>query len=116
MPIGKNLFTNRVLTGTAATPSAVLPVDLVDFISVGVGVSAVTGTGAQAVFGVQWSFDGDSWTDPRDDPDNDVLATVTATGLWIRRLPIKAPYYRLAGQVTPAAASFTVTANVLVWG
>lgn len=116
VPVGKNLFTNRTITGSAAAPSAVLPVDLVDFVSVGVEVSAVGGSSPQAVFGVQWSFDGDKWTDPRDDATNDIIATVTGVGLWIKRIPIKAPYYRLAATVTGAGATFTVTGNALVWG
>lgn len=115
MPTGKNLFTNRVVTTTSAAPSAILPIDRVDFISVGVQISAVSGVGAQAVIGVQWSFDGDVWTNPTDTPSEDVIGTFTSTAYVIRRMPIKAPYWRLAAQVTGTAPSFTITANALVW-
>jgi hypothetical protein len=116
MPSGKNLFTNRTITtGTSAAPSAVLPVDRVDFISVGVQVVAVSGTTPQATFGVQWSFDGDVWTNPTDSPTEDVIGTFTDVGYKIKRMPIKAPYWRLAAQVTGTNSSFTVTGNALIW-
>jgi hypothetical protein len=115
MPIGTNLFINRVVTGgNSFAPSRTLPVDRVDFISVGVEVSNVSGVGASMTAGIQWSFDGDTWTNPNDDPD-DILGTFTKAGFIIKRMPIKAPYYRVAAQVTGTQPTFTVTANALIW-
>ena len=115
MPIGTNLFMSKTIpAGNAFAPSRTLPVDDVDFISVGVEVLSATGTGAQMIAGIQWSFDGDSWTNPLDDPA-DQIATFTGPKLVIKRMPIKAPYYRLAAQVTGSGASFSVTGNALVW-
>jgi hypothetical protein len=111
MPTGKNLFTNRTITTTSAAPSAILPVDRVDFISVGVQVTAGNG---QAVIGVQWSFDGDVWTNPADAAE-DIIGTFTGPAYVIKRMPIKAPYWRLAAQWSGWSPSFTVTANALVW-
>lgn len=115
MAQGKALFTNRTIGGgVAAAPSATLPVGEVDFISVGIEVVAVSGTNATAIFGVQWSFDGDTWSNPQDMPE-DLVATMTDVGIRIKRMPVKAPYWRLAAQVTGTNPSFTVTGNALVW-
>jgi hypothetical protein len=114
MPIGRNLFTNKTITASAAGASVVVPVGEVDFISVGVQVSAVSGTNPQAIFGVQWSFDGDTWTDPGTDPE-DVIATLTAPGARVKRIPVKATYWRIGALVSGTNPSFTVTANTLVW-
>lgn len=114
MPTGRNLFTNRTITGTAASQSVTVPVGDVDFISVGIQVSAVSGTGAQAVFQVQWSFDGDVWTDPGAEAE-DIIATLSAPGNRVKRIPVKATYWRLGAVITGTTPSFTVTANTLVW-
>lgn len=114
MPIGRNLFTSKTITSSAAGQSVTVPVGEVDFISVGITVSAVSGTNPQAVFGVQWSFDGDVWTDPGTDPE-DVIATLTTTGSRVKRIPVKATYWRVGAIVTGTSPSFTVTANTLVW-
>jgi hypothetical protein len=114
MPTGRNLFTNKTITASAASQSVTVPVGDVDFISVGVQVSAVSGAGAQAVFQVQWSFDGDVWTDAGAEPE-DIIATLTAPGNRVKRIPVKATYWRLGAQITGTTPSFTVTANTLVW-
>lgn len=116
MPSGKNLFTNRTIqTGNSAAPSAVLPVDRVDFISVGVQVTNVTGAEPSATFGIQWSFDGDAWTNPLDNPDEDVIGVATGPAYMIKRMYVKAPYWRLAAAVTGENTRMAVTANALVW-
>jgi hypothetical protein len=114
MPIGRNLFTNKTITQSAAGQSVVVPVGDVDFISVGVTVSAVGGTNPQAVFQVQWSFDGDVWTDVGADPE-DIICTLTAAGSRVKRIPVKATYWRLGAVISGTNPSFTVTANALVW-
>lgn len=114
MPVGRNLFTNQVITATAAAPAVTVPIGEVDFIVVGVTVSGVSGAGAQAVFQVQWSFDGAVWTDPGADPE-DIIATITAVSCRVKRIPVKAPYWRLGAVVSGTTPSFTVTGNALVW-
>lgn len=114
MPIGRNLFTNRTITGSAASQSITVPVTTADYISVGVQVSDVSGTNPQAVFQVQWSFDGDVWTDPGADPE-DIICTLSAPGNRVKRIPVKATYWRVGAQITGTNPSFTVTANTLVW-
>lgn len=114
MPIGRNLFTNKTITSSAAGASVTVPVGEVDFISVGITVSTVSGTNAEATFGVQWSFDGDVWTDAGQDPE-DIIATLTAPGSRVRRIPVKAQYWRVGALVSGTNPSFTVTANTLVW-
>lgn len=115
MPIGTNLFMGRTVNGgNSFAPSRTLPVNRVDFISVGIEVTNVTGVNQSMAVGIQWSFDGDTWTNPQDDPD-DMIGTFTAPGYKIKRMPIKAPYYRVAAQVTGTNPSFTVTGNALVW-
>jgi hypothetical protein len=115
MAHGINLFTNRTITQTTAAPSQILPISMVDFISVGINVVAIGGTNPTATFGVQWSFDGDTWTNPMDIPDEDVIAAMTSTGVRIKRMPVKAPYWRLAAQLGGTNPSFTVTGNALVF-
>lgn len=114
MPVGKNLFTSQVITGSQAAPSVAVPVGDVDFIAVGITVSAVSGVGASATFGVQWSFDGSTWTDPGADAE-DVIATLTGPGSRVKRIPVKAPYWRLGAQVSGTNPSFMVTGNALIW-
>lgn len=114
MPVGKNLFTNQTITGNTAAPPVTVPVGDVDFIAVGVSVSAVAGGSPSAVFGVQWSFDGNVWTDPGADPE-DVIATMTGPGSRVKRIPVKAPYWRLGAQLSGAGTTFTVTGNALIW-
>jgi hypothetical protein len=114
MPVGKNLFTSQTITATIAAPFVAVPVGDVDFIAVGVTVSAVSGTTPQAIFQVQWSFDGSTWTDPGVDPE-DVIATMTAPGSRVKRIPVKATYWRLGAVITGTTPSFTVTGNALIW-
>lgn len=114
MPVGRNLFTAQTITSTQAGPSVPVPVGDVDFISVGVHVSAVSGTNPSATFAVQWSFDGAVWTDPLSDPE-DTIAVLTATGSRVKRIPVKAAYWRVGAVVSGTNPSFTVTANCLVW-
>lgn len=114
VPSGKNLFTAQTITASTAAPSVPVPVGDVDFIAVGVTVSAVSGTNPQAVFQVQWSFDGATWTDPGADPE-DVIATMTGTGSRVKRIPVKASYWRLGAVVSGTNPSFTVTGNALIW-
>jgi hypothetical protein len=114
MPVGKNLFTSQTITTSTAAPIVAVPVGDVDFIAVGVTVTAVSGTNPQAIFQVQWSFDGSTWTDPGADP-GDVIATMTATGCRVKRIPVKAPYWRLGAVVSGTNPSFTVTGNALIW-
>lgn len=114
MPIGRNLFTNFTVTGTIAAPAVTVPIGEVDFIAVGIQVSSVSGTGAQAIFQVQWSFDGQIWTDPGVNQE-DIIATVTAPTCQVKRIPVKAQYWRLGAVVTGFNPSFVVTGNALVW-
>lgn len=114
MPIGKNLFTNQTITQNASAPSVAVPVGDVDFIAVGITVNSVAGTNPQAQFHVQWSFDGSTWTDPGTDPE-DVIAVMTAAGSRVKRVPVKAPYWRLAASVSGTAPAFTCTGNALIW-
>lgn len=114
MPTGRNLFTAKTITQTTAAAAVPVPVGDVDFIALGITVSNVTGAGASATFAVQWSFDGDVWTDALAD-DEDTIATFTAAGSRVRRIPVKATYWRLGAQVQGTNPSFTVTANALVW-
>ena len=108
------MFTAQTITNTQAGPSVPVPVGDVDFISVGIEVKNVTGTNPSATFGVQWSFDGAVWTDPGSDPE-DVIATLTGNGARVKRIPVKAPYWRVGAIVNGTNPSFTVTANALVW-
>ena len=114
MPSGRNLFTNQTITGTTAAPSVAVPVGEADFIGVGIACTAVGGTGASAQIVVQWSFDGSLWTDPGADPE-DTICTFTATGCRVKRIPVKATYWRLGAIVTGTLPSFTLTGNCLTW-
>lgn len=114
MPIGRNLFTGKTITQSIAGASAAVPVGDADFLAIGVQVSAVAGTNPQAIVAVQWSFDGDVWSDALAD-EADTIATFTAMGMRVKRIPIKAPYWRLGAQISGVNPSFTISANVLVW-
>lgn len=114
MPTGRNLFTGKTITQTIAGGSVAVPIGDVDFIALGVSVANVTGTNPSATFAVQWSFDGDTWSDALADPE-DTIATFTAAGMRCKRIPVKATYWRLGAVVSGTTPSFSVTANSLVW-
>jgi hypothetical protein len=114
MPTGRNLFTAKTITGTIAAAAVPVPVGDVDFIALGITVTNMTG-GASFIFAVQWSFDGDVWTDALADPE-DTIATFTGNGSRVKRIPVKATYWRLGAVVQGGTnPSCAVTANALVW-
>lgn len=74
-------------------------------------VTDVTGGGA-ADFRIQWSHDGQQWFEPN---PQDRVALVTATGTFIKSIPLKACYWRIGAEVNgPGAVSFTCTGTALV--
>lgn len=116
MPSARALLSGLNVSGSGATAATALPIDVVDFIGIGLTVTNVAGTTPECVFYVQWSFDGQNFTDYSGVADEDVIATMSGTGTRVKRIPVKAPYYRLAAQMTGSTpATFTVSANLLVW-
>ena len=114
MPTGRNIFTGRNINANNSSPSAVVPIDAGDKLSVGVQVHAGSaGPAGEVSFFMQWSFDGETWTDGSD--PSDLVAKFTGPGFIIKRLEIKAPYWRLGSSVTGVGASFSATSNALVW-
>jgi hypothetical protein len=115
MPAGKNLFSGRKVTEVTETPAIAIPVGEGSYIIVGVHVTEVVGGNkAAAKFGVQWSFDGDIWSDLLAD-EEDTVALMTGPGFRVKRIAIKGPYWRLGSKITGLGAEFTVTANALIW-
>lgn len=113
MPIGRNLYTNLTITQSAAGQSVAVPVGDVDFIVAGITVQAIS-AGTTADMFIQWSFDGSVWSDALGDPE-DTISSFTAPGTRMKRIPIKAPYWRVAAKLTGTSPSVTLTANALVW-
>jgi hypothetical protein len=116
MPAGKNLYSGRKVTEVTETPGSAIPIGEGSYIIIGVQVTEVTGGGnkAAARFGVQWSFDGDTWSDLLAD-EEDTVALMTGPGFRVKRIAIKGPYWRLGSKITGLGAEFTVTANALIW-
>ncbi|MDQ0756067.1 hypothetical protein [Arthrobacter sp. B3I4] len=104
------LFSNFNITKTTADAGRVVNSQL-DWMSIGIDISAVSGTNPSAEFRLQWSFDNVTWADgiPRD-----VIGTATAPVSVIARFPVKAPYWRLVVVVSGTSPSFTCTANALI--
>ena len=82
-----------------------------DWISVGVTATEVSGDGAAATFGVEWSFDGSAWASSQ--PDNPI-GTLSAPGSLVQRFTVKAIYWRLIAQVEGTDPRFLCTANALI--
>lgn len=104
--------TNPIFSGTVtASTSASMPVlkSSQDWIGIVLSVTAVTGTGATVVFGLQWSMDGQTWADA--DGTRDEFAPITAPCTVAKRFDAKAPYWRAYIIVAGATPSFTGSAN-----
>lgn len=82
-----------------------------DWMSIGINISAVSGTNPTAEFRVQWSYDNVSWADSI---PKDVIGTATQPVSVIQRFAVKAPYWRLVVTVGGTNPSFTCTANALI--
>jgi hypothetical protein len=104
------LFSNTVITCSTTDAGRVITSTL-DWVSIGISISAVSGTNPTAEFRVQWSFDNVVWADsiPRD-----VIGTATQPVSVIQRFAVKAPYWRLVVTVGGVNPSFTCTANALI--
>lgn len=109
MPSAVALFSNMNLTQTVADAGRVVQSPQ-EWISIGVNISAVSGTNPTAEFRVQWSFDNITWMDAI---PQDVIGTATQPVSVIKRLAVLAPYWRLAVKVGGTNPSFTCTANAL---
>ena len=104
--------TNPIFSGTVtASASASMPVlkSSQDWIGIVLSITAVSGTAAAVVFGLQWSMDGQTWADA--DGARDEFAAITAPCTVARRFDAKAPYWRAYITVTGTAPSFTGSAN-----
>lgn len=110
MPTAIALFSNLNITASTADAGRIVNSRL-DWMSIGISVSAVTGTNPTAEFRLQWSFDNVVWADsvPRD-----VIGTATQPVSVIQRFAVKAPYWRLVVVVGGVNPSFTCTANALI--
>lgn len=97
---------------TASTADSGRPVlSTLDWMSINISISAVTGTNPAAEFRLQWSYDNVIWAEAN---PRDVIGTATAPVSVIQRFPVKAPYWRLAVTVTGTNPVFTCTANAMV--
>lgn len=104
--------TNPIFSGTiSASATNTMPTlkSSQDWIGVVLNVTAVSGTGASVVFGLQWSMDGATWADAA--PAADEFAPITGPAVVARRFDCKAPYWRAYVKVAGTGASFTGSAN-----
>ena len=103
------LFSNYDITKTTADAGRVVNTQL-DWVSVGINITAVAGVNPSAEFRLQWSFDNITWADSN---PRDVIGTATAPVSVIQRFAVKAPYWRLVVVVSGTSPVFTCTANAL---
>lgn len=104
------LFSNAQITQTMTdAPRSILTA--LDWMSVNVNITNVTGTNPTATFRLQWSYDNTFWAEAQ---PQDILGTATTPVNVISRFQIKAPYWRLAVVVGGTNPVFTCTANALV--
>lgn len=104
------LFANYNITANAADATRSILTAL-DWMSVNVNITAVTGTNPTATFRIQWSYDNVYWAEAQ---PGDILGTATGPVNVISRFQIKAPYWRLVVVVGGTNPSFICTANALV--
>lgn len=104
------LFSNLNITQSSTDVGRIVSSGL-DWMSIGISISAVTGTNPTATFRLQWSFDNVVWADAN---PSDAIGTATQPVSAIQRFAVKAPYWRLAVVVGGTNPSFICTANALI--
>jgi hypothetical protein len=106
------LFSNYDLTKSAADQGRLISFAPDMDLQVGVQCTAVSGAGAQAVFKVQWSPDGKSWTD-----DPTPLGTLAAPGIIGGRFTVRGLFWRLSATVSgsPGAAPVLTCHAGAIW-
>lgn len=106
------MITNPIFSGTALTSTAAGVGQVIGanspWVSVFLNITAVSGTNPQAVFHIQWSFDGTNWADSE---PQDSFDPITAPTTAVKRFDAKAPYWRAAVDITGTSPSFTGSAN-----
>lgn len=104
------LFSNFAITQSTTDIGRVVNSQL-DWMSIGISISAVTGINPTATFRLQWSYDNVVWAEAN---PTDTIGTATQPVSVIQRFAVKAPYWRLAVVVGGTNPSFTATANALI--
>jgi hypothetical protein len=104
------LFSNLNITATTADVGRVI-LSTLDWMSININITAVTGTNPAATFRLQWSYDNVWWAEAN---PQDIIGTASAPVNVIQRFPVKAPYWRLAVVVSGTNPVFTCTANAMV--
>lgn len=104
------LFSNQQITQTTTDATRTILTSL-DWMSINVNITSVTGTNPTATFRIQWSYDNIYWAEAN---PQDILGTATAPINVIMRFQVKAPYWRLAVVVGGTNPVFTCTANAMV--
>lgn len=104
------LFSNYNVTNSTVDAGRVVQSQNLDWISIQVSVTAVAGINPRAEFRLQWSFDNVTWSDSS---PKDIIGVSTTPGSFIQRFSIKAPYWRVAAEITGTNPVFTCTANAL---
>lgn len=104
------LFSNQQITATTTDATRSILTSL-DWMSINVNITSVTGTSPSAAFRIQWSYDNIYWAEAN---PADNLGTATGPVNVIQRFAVKAPYWRLAVTVSGTNPVFTCTANAMV--
>ena len=104
------LFSNSVISKTTADAGRVVNSQL-DWMSININISAVSGVNASVEFRLQWSYDNVNWAESN---PRDVIGTATSPVNVIQRFTVKAPYWRLVAEVAGTTPAFTCTANALI--
>lgn len=98
---------NGASGGTSQSPSLSIPTG-VDWVSVQINTTAVSGTSPNLTLTVQWSMDGGTtWADA-DATAADAFTAITAAGVAVKRFNVKAPLLRLK-EVLTGSSTPTVT-------
>lgn len=106
------VVTSATKTTTGTSPTIAVG-DLGANMSVGINVTAVSGTTPSMVASVEWSHDG-GVTFYKADGAGDVFTAITSTGTTVKQFPIKAPHYHVVWTLTGTTPSFTFAVSHFV--
>jgi hypothetical protein len=110
--LGRGATTNYIASGARTTAGNGSAADIsgVDYVTVLVDVTAVSGTTPAMTIIPQWSHNGTDWFDSN--PGENMSPDFTATAKRAKTFQVKAPYFRVVWSIGGTTPSFTFAVHL----